>query len=319
MLRILKPEVFQGSLKRKRYFEGWYFKQVSEDLSNSYAFIPGISLNQKDKHAFIQVINGMTGKTDYISYPLDSFHFKSRELNVRVGQSVFTDKFIDLNIEKDDVQIKGRLEYSNLSKYPSSILAPGIMGWYSYVPFMECYHGVVSANHSVNGSLLINNHPLHFTGGKGYIEKDWGRSFPESWIWMQSNSFEHHDQSIFLSIAKIPWLGKFFIGFIAFVYRDGEFIRFTTYNGSKLTRVKKQVGGLRVALTSPLYDLEIDILLHQAGELVAPVRGEMNRMIKESIDSEVRFMLKNKKTGQSIEDHSLRAGLEIIEGIFNYF
>ena len=43
--RIYKPEVFQGNLKRKKYFEGWYFKHVSKDLKNVWSFIPGISLS----------------------------------------------------------------------------------------------------------------------------------------------------------------------------------------------------------------------------------------------------------------------------------
>ncbi|WP_243392439.1 MULTISPECIES: tocopherol cyclase family protein [unclassified Mesotoga] len=31
---------------------------------------------------------------------------------------------------------------------------------------------------------------IDLTGGKGYIEKDWGRSLPDAWIWMQSNNFD---------------------------------------------------------------------------------------------------------------------------------
>ena len=29
----------------------------------------------------------------------------------------------------------------------------GIMGWYRFVPFMQCYHGVVSLNHKLNGTF----------------------------------------------------------------------------------------------------------------------------------------------------------------------
>ncbi len=31
-MRLFHPEVFQGSLSQKRYFEGWYFKHVSASL-----------------------------------------------------------------------------------------------------------------------------------------------------------------------------------------------------------------------------------------------------------------------------------------------
>ena len=69
VMRVFKPEVFQGSLSGRRYFEGWYFKNVSVNRDMVYSFIPGIALNRKMPHAFIQVINGLTGKTHYIDYP----------------------------------------------------------------------------------------------------------------------------------------------------------------------------------------------------------------------------------------------------------
>ena len=44
---------------------------------------------------------------------------------------------------------------------------------------MECYHGIVSMDHTVNGLIEINNEKIDFSEGRGYIEKDWGRSFPQ--------------------------------------------------------------------------------------------------------------------------------------------
>lgn len=28
---------------------------------------------------------------------------------------------------------------------------------------------------------------MDFSGGRGYIEKDWGQSFPAAWVWLQIN------------------------------------------------------------------------------------------------------------------------------------
>mgnify|MGYP006263712567 CR=1 FL=1 len=54
--------IFQGNKKTKKYFEGWYFKMVSEDEKAILSIIPGISLseNSSTQHAFIQIINGKT-------------------------------------------------------------------------------------------------------------------------------------------------------------------------------------------------------------------------------------------------------------------
>jgi hypothetical protein len=319
MLRLFKPEVFQGNLRKKNYFEGWYFKQVSSDLNNVYSFIPGISLTKKDKMAFIQVINGITGKTNFIRYPISDFEFDKKEFFVKIANSVFTRDHIQLDISDDSIMIRGELHYKNIVSYPGTFLSPGIMGWYTFVPLMECYHGVVSIDHSIEGQLDINGQEIDFNGGKGYIEKDWGRSFPECWIWAQSNSFQKSDQSVFASIAKIPWLGNYFIGFIAFVYIDGELILFNTYNKSKISQVKRQENHLVIAMQNKTHKLKLDISVKNSGDLLAPVRGSLNRMIKESINSEMRFELLDIKTGLVKTGYSPRSGLEIIEGIFDYF
>jgi hypothetical protein len=52
LYKIFHPEIFQGSLNGKNYFEGWYFKHVSENADDAFAVIPGISLSD-DTHAFI--------------------------------------------------------------------------------------------------------------------------------------------------------------------------------------------------------------------------------------------------------------------------
>jgi len=118
MLKLFKPELFQGSLNKSNYFEGWYFKHVSKDLNHVFSFIPGISLSEDDPHSFIQVINGITGKTNYITYPVNRFIWKKNKLYLKIGDSVFTDKFIDLNLENEEIKVSGRLEYSNIVKYP---------------------------------------------------------------------------------------------------------------------------------------------------------------------------------------------------------
>jgi hypothetical protein len=57
-------------------------------------------------------------------------------------------------------------------------------GWYSFMRFMECYHGIIvvdaDAEGTVNGEFR--------SGERFYLEKDWGTSFPRSWIWLQSNT-----------------------------------------------------------------------------------------------------------------------------------
>ncbi len=103
---------------------------------------------------------------------------------------------------------------------------------------MECYHGVISMDHGLEGFLEINGHITCLDGGKGYIEKDWGSSFPEGWIWLQSNNFDHNDPcSLMLSIAKIPWRGRSFTDSICGILHGDDFHTMATYNGAVIENI----------------------------------------------------------------------------------
>jgi hypothetical protein len=316
--RLYNPELFQGNLKKKHYFEGWYFKQVTKDQSYTFSFIPGVSLVENDPHAFIQIMNGFARSTDYIRYPLSEFSWDNRTLFLKIGQSVFKENEISLNIRGESIQLDGQINFSNVVKYPKSILSPGIMGWYSFIPFMECNHGIVSVNHDLRGRISVNKNIIDFDGGKGYIEKDWGVSFPEAWIWIQSNNFEEHDTSFSFSIAKIPWLGRYFIGFITFLYLNKKFYLFSTYNKSTVLEIARNKDIIEISVRNRNNILKIRVIQNMFGELRAPVSGVMSRRIKESIDSEVHIQLFNKNNNLEYEGTGKSVGLEIIEKIFDY-
>jgi len=318
LYKIFHPEMFQGHLKKKNYFEGWFLKHCSTDQGKVISVIPGIALNSTDSHAFIQIIDGISGKTQYIPYPVETFQWDRRNFKIQVGHSSFSLEGISLNIKHESMELTGEVDYINPVRYPGTLLSPGIMGWYSYVPFMECYHGIVSANHDLLGKLTFNHKEIDFSGGKGYIEKDWGTSFPEAWIWLQCNHFSTKDASLFISIAKIPWLGKFFMGFIAFLYLDGKYHQFSTYNHSRISQISFNGEELSIEIKHKSHTLKTRVKKNSAGELKAPETGNMSRRIKESNDSVVEVTLLENNKPVIFQETGQRAGLEIVDKIFNY-
>jgi tocopherol cyclase len=317
LYRIYNPEIFQGNLKRKHYFEGWYFKHVTSDCTRIVSVIPGVSTARNDPHAFVQIVDSGTGESDYIKYSLGEFTWKRRFFSIGIGSNVFTDKYLILDLKGDNIQIKGKIVYQNAIRYPRNIFSPGIMGWYSFIPFMECKHGIVSVTHDTSGKLSIGGDNVDFTGGKGYIEKDWGSSFPEAWIWIQSNNFNEHNDSFSFSIAKIPWLGSYFVGFITFFYHRGQFYLFSTYNGSAISEMTKNEDSILIKIRNKNYAIGIRVLSNSFAELRAPVLGDMSRSIKESTDSEVQLELFDKYGTVVYAGTGKCAGLEIIERIFD--
>jgi hypothetical protein len=211
MLRFLRqtlhPARYHGRLRGQRppFFEGWYYKLIDPTERHRLAVIPGIFWSGHP-HAFVQVLDGAAGVAHYHDYPVESFWAAEDRFEVHVAGSRFTVNELSLLIDRPGQSITGALRFGGLAPWPVTLTAPGIMGWYAWVPFMECYHGVVSLDHAIYGSLTIDGRQIDFSGGRGYIEKDWGHSFPEAYIWFQSNHFARPGTSLTASIAIIPWL-----------------------------------------------------------------------------------------------------------------
>lgn len=310
--KIWNPSWFQGNRKKNGYFEGWYFKSVTAEGTDAWAFIPGISMVDNDEHAFVQVLNGKTGQTWYFRYPLSAFAYSRNKFFVRVGDNEFSKDNMTVSLASGRDRFFGTLNFSDNVPYKASLGKPGIMGWYRYVPFMECYHGVVSLNHHVNGSLQINEQLTWFKNGKGYIEKDWGTSMPKAWIWMQSNHFEDPTSSFMMSIARIPWVSNSFTGFLGFLLHRGKRYDFATYNGAKIIRLSRHNGDISLVVRKREFEIEVVASKGEAGTLKAPVSGNMERIIRESINSVIHIKLYDANRQLLFAGKGTDAGLEIV-------
>lgn len=317
--RVFRPSIYQGRRAPENYFEGWYFKLIDSGGNHIWSIIPGVSFSE-DSHSFVQVIDANRGKTYYHRYPIESFKHSRKDFLISVGSNQFSNQYIRLNINEADLSINGKISFEDTHPYPVKLLAPGIMGWYAFVPFMECYHGVVSMQHDLSGSLEINGLKVDFDGGKGYIEKDWGQSMPSDWIWMQSNHFEKDLKASFmLSLARIPWLNGHFPGFLSFLLVNGQIYRFATYNRSKVARLEVTPELVSVVLKNRKYQLEVKARRKDGGVLKAPRHGNMDREIRESIISTVSLVLKNRSGTLIFSDTGRFAGLEIVGDMEQYY
>ena len=313
--KINNPSIFQGNNKIKNYFEGWYFKMVSENGSSVLSVIPGISLsaNGKEKHAFIQLINGVTAQTKYYKFPIEEFSFSKKDFEIKIGDNYFSKDSVIIHLKDSDSFVSGKIEMSNQVEYTSGkCMVPGIMGWYRLVPFMQCYHGVVSLSNKLRGNLLINNEIFDFNNGKGYVEKDWGSGMPSAWIWMQSNHFNDSNSSFMLSIADIPWLGKSFTGFLGFFYHDHQIYRFATYLRTKLQLEIADSNGLKIKIENRKNTFLLNVKSNNAGLLKAPIKGSMDRRIPESIDATLKITMLDVKGHILFIDSTNVAGLEMV-------
>jgi len=349
-----QPDKFQGARRTERYFEGWYYKFVSPlNGSNavSMAVVPGIfygnSSDSNESHAFVFVtINGE--RQHYYRFPTSEFSYASpkEEHFIQVGSNRFTHLAADLNLyprENDDADLtlRGKLTFSNMSPWPVSLAQLGAMGPVGWIPGLECSHAVVSFDHALRGSLTMtttlsrggedgeeseddsgSTATISFDGGRGYTEKDHGRSFPSLWVWIQTNSFRHNPgTSLFVSVARIPMFGKGFPGFTAAVWHGGELIPFATWSGAKIEDLHVSEEEVYLSMSSgsmsgggPGHRVEITVDRRDVPDvlLYAPVNfTKMAPFVREALRARVHMRLIDGCGDVIVDDVGEYAGLEL--------
>lgn len=268
--------------KRHSYFEGWYLKHQTD--SDTIVFIPAYHVDGLGKSGVsVQIITNKFSK--YIHFSLSDFKIKKNRFWIKIGNNLFSEKGICIDINTDDLIVKGNLRFA-----PFTSLKYNAMGPFSLLPFMQCNHGILSLAHRLTGELKINSEIINLTGGTGYIEKDWGNSFPEKYLWSQCNWIDGDDCCIMLSIADIPFLGTSFIGCICVIYYEGKEYRLATYLGVKICKLTSE----EVILQQGDLLFGVKLIEQTPFPLQAPINGGMIRTVHESPVCKVRYKLKCK-------------------------
>jgi tocopherol cyclase len=309
--KISDPMRFQGNIKRKHYFEGWYFNQVSSACRKTIALIPGISLNPGDAHCFIQAIVSPPAQSYYFRFPVSSMKWSDNPFMLEIGDSRFGKTECIIRLSDETAEISGRVTFGPLTEISRHWWMPGIMGYFSYIPFMECSHGIVSMDHTVDGQITCNGEQLIFNNDRGYIEKDWGTSFPSSYVWIQANHFPEAGDSFMLSIASVPFLRRSFKGLITNLIHQGKEYRLATYNGTKILGESRRPEGVEIELQKGRLGLHVSARIETSVGLKAPRLGRMADVIKEGLGGSVTVALYD-KGALLFEKTSPFAGIEIV-------
>ena len=275
-------------MRKKDYFKGWYFKCSSKN--KTIAFIPAFHSRNNKETASLQII---TDESSYnLSFPF--LEYSEDPLYIRIGNNIFSENGIRLNIESDKLIVKGNLHFGMFSP-----IGYDIMGPFKYIPFMQCRHSVYSMRHQVGGNLSINNQHINFQSGTGYMEGDCGTSFPSRYIWTQCF---FGNGSLMLSAADIPMLGFNFTGIIGVIFLSGKEYRIATYLGAKISEIDSS----SITVVQGSYKLNAKLIKTNAHSLAAPNNGKMNRIIHESASCKAyyKFSYKNKILCEFISDRA---------------
>jgi len=260
-----------------RYFEGWYFKQQGKD--GTVALIPALHVDaQGNKSASVQIVTD--SEPLHFDLPWEALKADRKNLDIRVGDSIFSASGIHLNLLQNGVTVSGDISFGALAALKSDIMGP-----FRFAPLMECRHSVFSMVHEVNGSLRVNEKSYAFHNELGYIEGDRGRSFPKRYAWTQCAWREDKPCSLMVSVADIPYMGVCFTGVIASVFLSGQEYRLATYRGARPVFI----GNGEIVIRQGRYTLSVCRLEGGGMLLHAPVGGCMTRMIREAPACRVHY------------------------------
>ena len=292
------------SIENGIFFEGWYYKISFNDYQNTLVVIPGVYMNDDNRHAFIMVAYENT--SHYYRFPFESFSSSTDEYIVKIDhdRNVFSYDKLLLDLEPKDgddatESFRMNLTLSSHAFIPDlSVIAPGTMGPYSWIPTMQCYHHVLSMKYQIDGSFGNVT-----TSAVGYLEKDWGNSFPSIWIWGQANQWENlpstSSASLFFSLALIPWYFNLeFAGFLIVFEHNNQFYRFNTYLQSVVNdlSVDKNTNQVSFNIYDLLFEYKLHVSTHLDGHesikgapLYGPRNGRMEKFVQEILAKNVYF------------------------------
>lgn len=273
----------QGGFHLSHYFKGWYFK-VQNDRQIA-AFIPAMHSETNGKRsASLQIITEAGAQC--VWFPFAQFNCGKNEPWVKIGDNIFTSHGLTLNVKTDTVTAQGALTFG-----PLTPLAYDIMGPFRYLPGIECRHSVFSMTHTVYGAFTINDRCYQFDGDVGYLEGDRGRSFPQFYAWTQANFFDQTANSLMLSVAEIPFGPLRFTGVIGAIRYHGTEYRLGTYLGAKAEKIKDET----LVIRQGKFKFTANLIDKQNNLLYAPVLGNMERMIHESLRCNAYYRLEENK------------------------
>lgn len=264
------------------FFEGWYFRFVSENFSA--AIILGIAKTAACKEAFLQVFHTEAATMEKVSFHEAELQYRAEPFELHMGRSVFLRNY--LHIEDERLSRSFDFSFQNAVPIRHSVYAPTIMGPFAYLKHMQCNHAVINLGSSAV-CYMGDGLQVQKRSGTAYQEKDWGTSFPDKYVWVQSNCCKERSAVLFLSCATIPLGLLHFTGIIMVVKDQNQEYQFASYRGAVLTKALTDEDGYQLCIRQGLYQINCTMRMNMAYVLEAPQQGKMDRTVQECLLGEV--------------------------------
>jgi hypothetical protein len=290
MLGKYIPSSLKGNFKEDKYFEGWFQKVYSKKHKSSFIIIYGYATrNSYDTFGFIQVLIP-NENIKILYFPKSEISCDPNRHIIRMGNNMLTTELIRINSSNLNIHL-------NLSNNQPIQTFKNSMGYTYFIPNLPCYHSVMNSSHVVAGKIFYNDVRYTLDNEIGYLEKNWGTSFPETYFWLHAVDPTDRQVSLLFSRAEIKWLGQKFIKHIGHFHFDGKEIDLRDLKHFSYSSFMPSPENQILRITSKAISLEISILYRKKVKFKGPKEGQLSRDIYHYTDALINVcLIQNQKT-----------------------
>lgn len=280
-----KKAFFNGNLNKKKYFERWHIYLIDALKQYTLNLSVGVLLQGREEYAFIQISSNQSELSHIIKYPIELVSYTND--SIMIENNILSAEFIQLDLKDEHFHLVGKITFAKGKQIDTTIWRPGLMGPFKFLPFLKSYHEVLSLTHPIMGELEFNGKMFNFNEGKGAMDKDWGRSFPNVWIWMQCNHFQNHDAALMVGVARMPIYLNYYTAFAVPFYFNDKVETYANYTGAHIAKLYRYKGYIHLIITEKSKVIDLKIFGKEDIPLVASPMGNPIRDIYEYTGAKV--------------------------------
>ena len=284
MLEKYKPNSIRGTFERNKFFEGWFQKVYSKAHKASFIFIYGYATqNSEDEFGFLQVL--IPNQTPEI------FYFAKNEVSCDIEQHIFRMGKNLLTTELIRIETNGLSIELNLKNTDPFRTFKNSMGYTYFIPNLPCYHSVLNSAQSVSGEIKHQGQCYTLDHEMGYLEKNWGTTFPESYFWVHAVDPNNTAISLLFSRAKIVWLGKTYVKHVGYLCFDGQHIELRGLKNFTVSNSNISPENRSIQIRSASAQLDLSLAYGRQVVFNGPKDGALSRTIHHQTDAKVEVSL----------------------------
>ena len=319
------------------FFEGWYFRVTLPKIGESFAFMysiedPGGDSNHRGGAAQILGIN-----EQYLLCPfpdLDKFWAAKDRLclghwgktNLDISPQLLSVAEFDRQVT-EGYQVTATLHQGSLPTQDCrwcyetvpvygwgqpQQFQQATAGWLSYLPIFEPGWQILMAHGLATGWIEWQGNRYEFTNAPAYSEKNWGRSFPEKWFWVNCNSF---NEIVGLAVTAGGGRRKVLatteeVGMIGIHYRD-KFYEFVPWNAQVRWQIQPW-GEWRIQASNSDFQVELIGTTDDRGTMVStPTATGLVMCCRDTLKGLLSIDLRTRQGEEIVTATSSLAGLEV--------